>query len=356
MTRARITRALMIVALLFCGATTARAQTNWGIGVQANGTIYFCDRGRNTVWRITPSGELTAAVDGVNCRVIVTTPLDGVIGETTPNDVTATRGVGLWEISAAGTRQWTVPQTMVPPPDRWLIRDAAGREYSWSGIGTGSQKSEIVVYDPSGLRTVVAGSQWGHADGYGVSAAFANVTGLALAPDDSIVVLDSGDVRRISPLGVVRTEALGVASNSRMGLISAPGLWAREQGVATDRAGNAVIVDPAAGRVVHVDRNGHATAIWEPAGLPQRISGGRWGWRPAGVAMMGRTYYVLDEWMGPALIADLIGSPRLSQVDDGGHVTRIATVSSAMVRSAAAALLVVLLSVAVRALRGRRAR
>ena len=105
-----------------------------------------------------------------------------------------------------------------------------------------------------------------------------------------------------------------------------------------------MVVDPEAGRIIRVDRQGRATPIWEPAGLAQRLTGGRWGWRPAGVAMMGQTYYVVDEWMGPALIGDLVGSPRVSQVDASGTVTRIASVADWIARVAVVALVVVVFS------------
>jgi hypothetical protein len=157
-------------------------------------------------------------------------------------------------------------------------------------------------------------------------------------------VIDNGSIRRIAANGFVVTEALNVVTDSRIGLVNAPGLWAREIGIAADHRSEAVVVDPAAGRVVHIDRGGRAVPIWEPSGWSQRATGGRWGWRPSGVALMGRTYYVVDEWVGPALIADIVGSPRVSQVDDQGRVTKIATVPGWTVRIGGVLLIVVLLS------------
>ncbi len=332
---------LFTLALMLAGAATAFAQTSWGIGVLPNGPIFFCDPGRSTIWRVDPDGTRTAALTGLTCRAIVT-GLDGSIyGEATPGDVTASRGVGLWQIDAAGARQWLLPLTLAPPPDMWLVRDREGRQYSWSGAGAGSARSEIVVREAMGNSDVLAGGPWAEADGVGRRAGFGHVEGFALAPDGSLVIADSGDIRRMSTSFAVHTEARRVVTDSQTGLAGVPGLWAREFGVATDLTGAAVVVDPEAGRVVHIDRSGRATPIWEPAGLPQRISGGRWGWRPAGVAMLGRTYYVLDQWMGPALIADIVGSPRLSQVDADGRVTRITSVSNWTVRAAAAVLLLI---------------
>ena len=100
--------------------------------------------------------------------------------------------------------------------------------------------------------------------------------------------------------------------------------------------------------MVHIDRGGRAVTLWAPAGWSQKISGGRWGWRPSGVAMLGRTYYVVDEWAGPALIGDIVGSPRVTQVDDQGHVTRVASVPGWTVRIGGVLLLIVLVSLAFR--------
>ncbi|MEI6245495.1 MAG: hypothetical protein WCQ64_10670 [Acidobacteriota bacterium] len=343
MTR-NVARVSLALALILCAASAASAQTSWGIAVQPNGAIYFCDRGHTTVWRLAPDGQRTSVLDGVMCRAMVTGPDGTVYGEATPTDVTAVRGVGLWQIDQAGTRVWLMAPTRNPDPSLWLVHDRQGLQYVWTGLGAGSVRSEIVHRDPLGSTIVVTGAEWGQQDGVGRAARLGNVAGMAVAPDGSIVVADSGNVRRLSGLHVLRTEATGVVTDSHLGLINVPGLWGRELGVATDASGAAVVVDPEAGRIVRVERTGRVTPLWEPTGFAQRISGGRWGWRPNGVAMTGRAYYVLDEWMGPALIADLIGSPRVSLVDAEGHVTRIAAVADWTVRAATAALLIVALS------------
>lgn len=323
----------------------ATAQTSWGIGVLQSGALVFCDQGRETVWLLTPTGQRQELGTGITCRTVVTNP-DAVYGEATPNDVASTRGAGIWRVVATptgGTLEWTLRPTMTPN-GAWLIHDAQGNQYNWSGAGLGTPRSEIVRRTPFDINEVVAGSRWGAADGIGTQARLGKVNGFALAPDGSIVVADGRNIRRIDVNGYLRTEATGVITDSNIGLLNTTGLWGRELGVAAAPNGDAVIVDPAAGRIINVDRQGRATPIWEPAGFAQRISGGRWGWRPAGVAMLGTSYYALDVWMGPAILADLIGSPRLSQVDQTGHVVRIASVPNWMVRGAVASLMVALVA------------
>lgn len=331
-------RTLAFAVLTFLTAAPAAAQTSWGIGVMRNGSIVFCDRLRNTVWQVDATGKRTAALDGMNCYG-VTTGLDGqVLGESTPLDlVTSAKTVGVWRLGTAGQREWLQPPA-------WLARDAASRSYIWMGIGAGSPTSQIVRIEGPGISVPIAGGARGKKDGIGEAAAFDNVTGIAAAPDGSVLVIDDGNVRRIDSAGSVTTEAVNVVTDSHFGILDAPGLWAREIGIASDHHSQAVVVDPAAGRVVHIDRGGHAVTMWAPSGWSQRLTGGRWGWRPSGVAMLGNTYYVLDEWLGPAIIADIIGSPRVTQVDNQGRVTRIASVPGWTARIGGVLLLIVLAS------------
>jgi hypothetical protein len=340
----RIITAAAWLAAALAAASPAAAQTSWGAGVTRSGSIVFCDRVRSTVWQVDPDGQRRPVLEGVTCHAIAT-GIDGqVLGESTPMDVTATRGVGVWRLGPAGQHEWLQPPTLAPIQRVGIARDAESRSLLWNGAGAGGDPSAIVRVSALGIREDFAGGARGQRDGFGPSAAFDNVTGIAAAPDGSVLVIDNGNIRRISAMGLVKTEAVGVVTDSHIGLINAPGLWGREIGIAADAASEAVVVDPEAGRVVHIDRGGRAKALWEPSGWSQRLTGGRWGWRPSGVAMLGRTYYVVDEWVGPALIADIVGSPRVMQVDDQGHVTRIASVPGWTARIGGVLLLIVLLS------------
>lgn len=334
----------LFLAALCAFSTPAAAQTGWGIAVTRSGAILFCDRLRSTVWQVDPDGSRHMVFDAVTCNAVAT-GLDGeVVGEATPMVVTMATGLGVWRLTAAGQREWLQPPSLLPNPRVWVARDAQGRSILWNGVGAGSPVSSIVRQDAAGTREDLAGGARGKADGVGTSAAFDNVTGIAAAPDGSILAIDDGNIRRITASGVVRTEALGVVTDSHIGLVNAPGLWGREIGIASDPQSEAVVVDPAAERIVHIDRAGHARILWAPDGWWERFTRGRWGWHPSGVAMLGRTYYVADEWIGPALIADIIGSPRVMQVDDAGHVTRIASVPGWTVRIGGVLLLIVLVS------------
>ena len=343
-------RTLVIAATLagLASASPAAAQTSWGVGVTRTGSIVFCDRVRSTVWEVDPSGARRPAIDAVNCHAVAT-GLDGqVLGEATPVDVTMPRGVGVWHLGDAGQHEWAQPPSLMPVPRVWIARDAESRSYFWTGTGAGSPTSAIVRQDTSGVQLDIAGGIRGQQDGVGTGAALGNVAGIAAAPDGSLLIIDDGNIRRVSPLGHVTTEARAVVTDSHIGLINTPGLWAREIGIAADAESEAVVVDPEAGRVVHIDRSGRMVTLWAPSGWSQKVTGGRWGWRPSGVAMLGRTYYVADEWVGPALIADIVGSPRVMQVDDQGHVTRVASVPGWTARIGGVLLMIVALSLVFR--------
>ena len=147
------------VALLVLSgfAAPAAAQSSWGIGVTRTGSIVFCDRVRSTVWQVDPSGHRTAALEGVSCRAVAT-GLDGeVVGESTPVDVTTTRGVGIWRLDARGLTEWFMAPTLFPAPGAWVARDATSRSYSWTGVGSGSAQSAIIGLETTGLRVDIAG-------------------------------------------------------------------------------------------------------------------------------------------------------------------------------------------------------
>jgi hypothetical protein len=326
-------RACALALLCLLSAQPAIAQTNWGVA-SLGSDIFFCDPERNTVWKVDATGARTAALEATRCRTLVTGPDRAIYGESVPTELAAT-GLGLWRLSPEGERKWLLPSTNAPDPTMWIVGDANERRFAWTGEGESSIRSEIVVRNRDGVARVFVGAQRGHVDGVGTKAQLGNVGGMAIAPDGSLVFADSGNIRRASADGDVRTEALGVATNSKLGLMTRTGLWERELGVATNFDGDAVVVDPEQRRIISVDRRGHARAMWVSRGF---------GWRPSGVAVVGRTFYVLEERPLPGLLADLVGTPRLLHVDETGRVTRVLTVSNWLVRGAFGILMVIVVS------------
>ena len=57
----RVLAAITIAGALAAAPDRAFAQTGWGIGVLKTGDVYFCDRTRDRVWRLSADGALTGA-------------------------------------------------------------------------------------------------------------------------------------------------------------------------------------------------------------------------------------------------------------------------------------------------------
>ena len=337
--------ASLALVVLLVTPLGAQAQTSWGIGITVDTSVIFCDFARGRVWKVAPGGALTVELDNTYCHAVVV-GLDGLVyGESiTPLSATTTAH-SIWRLGRGEAQTWLAP-ARVPDPTVWLVRDAEGRVYAWNGDEAARAMSQITRREPDGATTVLAGNVWGPPqDGVGPAATFGRIAGMAVAPDGTLVVADSGDIRRVDPLGRVTTEARGVVSNRAGDVPGQAGLWNRTSGVATDADGAAVVVDPAAGKITRIARDGRARVLWQSSGVMNLLTASHWGWRPVGVAMAGRSYYVLEEWPLPSILADLVGSPRLSHMADDGTVTRVASVADWTVRGAAILLLIILLSV-----------
>jgi sugar lactone lactonase YvrE len=156
-----------------------------------------------------------AAVDALPVRLSEIRAFGDGFGETAP-DVTATVGVDCTlpplvfrdfagTPGGPGSRNGTAGRALLKDT-RSIAIDAAGNLYvADSGnhaIRRVDARGEVITFAG---RTGVAG----HADGRGSEALFQAPRGIALAPDGSLVVADSGTqtIRRISPAGEVTTIA-----------------------------------------------------------------------------------------------------------------------------------------------------
>lgn len=317
-------------------ATPALAQTSWGVAATAADDLIFCDLRRDRVWRLDREGALSVVLPNTHCRALALASDGFVYGESVSagTHIDATSGtkrdtaLGVWRLGASGTPHWVQPPTLTPNPSVWLAMDVAGHSYGWNGALPRSSVSQIVRRDAAGLSIAVAGAEWGQQDGVGVGARLGRVSGLAFAPDGTLLVADSGNIRRMSTVWQVRTESVGTISDPAGGVIGQPGLWDRTVGLASDADGSALVVDYPAGRIVRVTRDGRATELWRSRGWANRLTGSRWGWRPTGVAALQSGFYVMEDWAMPALVADLVGAPRILLLKPDGSYERVASVSS----------------------------
>ena len=113
-----------------------------------------------------------------------------------------------------------------------------------------------------GTVSTLAGDSRGFADGRGRAARFSTPSGIALAPDGSLVVADTGNnaIRRVTPDGSVTT----VAGDGIAGYIDGPGARARFNGpvgVAVDTAGRIIVADTYNDRVRVIDLDGEVRTL-----------------------------------------------------------------------------------------------
>lgn len=358
----RVHSRILTAALSLAMAAPAAAQTSWGVALTPAGDLFFCDARRDRVLKLDRHGELSVLLVDTHCRGLALATDGFVYGESVSagTHIDASTGIagdsalGVWRVGPSGPPQWVQSPTQAPDPSIWLVVDRLGRSYGWNGALPRSTISQIVRRDAPGITTPIAGGPWGRADGHGADARFGRIAGMALAPDDTLVVADSGNIRRVTLDGAVTTESTGTVSDSEAGLVGRLGLWDRTVGVATDADGSAVIVDYPAGRVLRVARDGRASELWRSGGFGNSITGSRWGWQPTGVAVVTTGFYVMEDWALPPLLADLAGSPRILLVKPDGSTTRVVAIASWPVRLFAILTLIIILST-IRPRRRRRA-
>ncbi len=115
---------------------------------------------------------------------------------------------------------------------------------------------------PDGAVTTLAGGSRGFSDGRGAAARFATPSAIALAPDGSLVVADTGNhaIRRVQADGTVTT----VAGNGQSGYIDGPAAQARFNapvGVAVDSRGRIVVADTYNDRIRIIGTDGEVTTL-----------------------------------------------------------------------------------------------
>jgi DNA-binding beta-propeller fold protein YncE len=225
------------------GAGRAAAfHTPSGLALATDGSLYVADTGANRIRRV--------AADG-----IVTT-------------VAGTGERGSADGSARAAR-FDGPMGLALAPDGTLyIADA--------------YNDRIRALDRNGLvRTVAGAGTRGFADGDARTASFDTPCGIAVAPDGTVVVADTGNnaIRRIGRNGAVTTVVPSLyAATEDVSLV-------RPIGIAVDRAGSTYVTD-ARGRILQVLADGRArilagsvTGFTDGAGRLARLA------NPTGIAL-----------------------------------------------------------------------
>lgn len=195
--------------------------------VDAGGNVYVADTGNSTIRKVTPAGVVSTlagtpgvwgAQDGVGSAALFGGPLglalDGsgnlfvtdsiycTIRKVTPAGVVSTfagsAGYAGWSDGTGTSSSFSSPAG--------LARDGTGNLYV-----ADRDNHTVRKVTPEGVVTTVAGSprSWGHADGNGTAARFANPYGVAADAAGNLWITDGSNftVRRMTAAGAVTTIA-----------------------------------------------------------------------------------------------------------------------------------------------------
>ena len=120
---------------------------------------------------------------------------------------------------------------------------------------------------PAGVVSIFAESgSSGYANGTGTAASFSNMSGVAIASDDTIYIADSGNyrIRKITPSGVVSTYAgSGTRGTSDGTATSAQFYWPKDIAIARD--GTLYVTENEGNRIRKIATDGTVTTL---AGSP----------------------------------------------------------------------------------------
>lgn len=315
--------AMMRVALLFFGlllGPVAWSHPGPGIVVDRHGQVFFVHPMRHRIMRLDAIGNMSVFVQGEEGHKL-SVPHHLILDSEDNLYSMGDRDGVIWRITADGTT------TRIYPPEDGtgieffgrggdpFMRDREGRIY---GIHSQlDQYTQILEVSLDGRLTVLAGGDYGMADGQGAQAKFANlhVGCFALAPDGSLYVTDSMNwVRKISPSGTVTTLTDSSGQKRR---------FKGARGITCDTTGNAFVADSVERCIYKVSLNGDFSRL---AGSGER--GSQDGpakearfLEPTGVAVAANgAVYVLDY---------LRDDPSVRKISRDGVVTTIATTSSA---------------------------
>ena len=244
----------LVALLLLTSAATAWAHPGWGIVQDSRGNVYFTDT--RQVWRVSPDGKVAVAVPNVHTHELWIDADDNLYGEHLSYNASAPQP---WKHRVWRRRPNGSVTDVIRTRDGFLsnysfVRDRAGNMY-WA------ERGGVTVIK----RRSVNGSISTHA-----AADFQSVERMTATEDGTLLLMDAGNLRRVSPTGVVTTIVTALSGLGRPAAeVGRPnyhmGLW-------TDREGRVYVAAAAEGLVLTVERGrqvrvaARSTAPWAPSG------------------------------------------------------------------------------------------
>jgi len=313
---------LSLVGVLLSAEMALHAHPGSGLAVDAQGRV-FVAVGPFVVMIDTNGQARTIVSDPKNEKFyqlhhIRRAPDDGLI---TASDM----GDAIWRFTADGRLSRFYPWTN---QDGALRVGSGGDPFEVDGegnvyaINSGQFRFTLILkISPHGRITFVAGGDWGHADGLGAKAKFADVHGgsLVAGPDGELYLTDDRRyVRKITREGQVSTLAGGAAT----GFVDGSGVQARfnePMGLALSSAGDLLVADSANHRIRRITPQGLVSTL---AGSGER--GATDG--PAGVASFTEPTGVALGPGGEVYVLE-IGRERVRKISNDGQVVTVGRVT-----------------------------
>jgi sugar lactone lactonase YvrE len=259
-----MSRFFATLIVMLSATTTALAHPGWGIVQDSRGNVFFTDTIQ--VWKIAPDGKVSLAVGRVHTHELCIDASDNLFGEHLwyEGDATGKWGHRVWRYRPDGSVADVVPQRAGFRTDYSFVRDREGNMY-WADR---DKRTVIKKRTPAGTIST-------HATGD-----FRSVERMTAKADGTLYLMDAGDLRSVSPDGVVTTLVRQLTASSRPGpqvgkLNYHMGLW-------TDRDGRVYVAAARERFVLRVDNPGAVRAVarssppWSPSGGLVDADGNLW--------------------------------------------------------------------------------
>ncbi|MDB5145467.1 MAG: hypothetical protein JWQ66_4180, partial [Mucilaginibacter sp.] len=213
--------------------TAARFNTPKRLVIDASGNFYVGDAGNNAIRKITPAGVVTTFAGS----------LTGASGFTNATGTAALfNAPGGMAIDAAGNfyvsdynnnaiRKITPAGVVTTFYSGASTFGPAGLCFDSSGnlIVVAQTLRQILKISPAGVATIIAGSNYGYANGTGTAALFENPTDVKIDASGNMYIADylNNAIRKITPAGVVTTYAGSDVSGNTGGFLDGTGTAAK---------------------------------------------------------------------------------------------------------------------------------
>ena len=284
-----MSKRLALVAVLFLVAlpAVARAHPPISVVMDRQGNVFYSDA--NRVWMVRPDGQKSIAVPNVHSHELFLDSAGNLYGDHLWYEGGITNKQWhhrVWKRSANGTISDVIPSTSGFRTDYSFVRDKHGNMY----YAAKASSQQIRRRPPVGAATVFSPGP------------FTDIRSMVAGPDGTLYLIDSGDLKRVSPDGKVAVLArrLGTRSLARLGVDkrrAVMGLW-------LDSAQNVYAARYGSGDVKRISSSGEVATVAH-SGLP---------WGPTG----GLAAPNGDLWI---LESSIINEVRLKRISKDGAVT-----------------------------------